>query len=142
MAKGYSFTITVDNTQRFLDEFDDAKEITLEAIGMHIEGEAKIELSKDPKRIDTGLLRNSITHALSGKPAAIKTYSSDDGSKSGKYSGKAPKEGDAVFIGSNVEYSAYVHEGVKGVAPNRYLKNAVENNKSQIEDIIKRYLKI
>lgn len=81
MAKGYNFTITVDNTQRFLDEFEDAEEITLEAIGLHIEGEAKIELSKDPRRIDTGNLRNSITHAVD-------------------------KNESAVYTGSNVEYAA------------------------------------
>lgn len=106
MAKGYSFTITVDNTQRFLDEFEDAKERTLEAIGLHIEGEAKIEIDKNPPRHDTGLLRNSITHALSGKPASIKTYTAEKGGKSGSYSGNAPKEGDCVYIGSNVEYAA------------------------------------
>ena len=117
MAKGYSFTITVDNTQRFLDGFDDAKERTLEAIGMHIEGEAKIELSKDPRRIDTGNLRNGITHAVD-------------------------KNESVVYIGSDVEYAAYVHEGTSKMAPNRYLKNAVENNKSQIEDITKRYLQV
>ena len=84
----------------------------LEKCGLVAEGYAKKLCT-----VDTGLLRNSITHALSGEPAAISTYSADKakGNKpvqTGEYSGSAPKESDpskmAVYIGTNVEYAPYV----------------------------------
>jgi hypothetical protein len=103
-------------------------EAALEAVGIHLEGEAKEELENDPRRIDTGLLRNSITHAISGKKAAISVYHADSGSnrdssgkrisansenagsvKIGYYRGTAPSappDRQCVYIGTNVEYAA------------------------------------
>lgn len=81
----------------------------LEKCGLVAEGYAKKLCT-----VDTGLLRNSITHALSGEPAAISTYSADKakGNKpvqTGEYSGSAPEESDpskmAVYMGTNVEYA-------------------------------------
>lgn len=84
----------------------------LEKCGLVAEGYAK-KLCP----VDTGLLRNSITHALSGEPAAISKYSANKakGNKpvqTGEYSGSAPEESDpskmAVYIGTNVEYAPYI----------------------------------
>ena len=120
--------ITADHTDEFKREFKEAVDRALEAIGMHIEGEAKEELNNAPKRIDTGLLRNSITYALSGEKPAITSYSgsSTHGDNEstrrlgivgkpapppheGRYSGTAPQDPEdkrAVYVGSNVEYAA------------------------------------
>ena len=58
----------------------------LEAVGMQAEGFAKNELTTtDPKRVDTGLLRNSITHQV--------------------------MDNNSVLVGTNVFYAIYVHEG-------------------------------
>lgn len=108
-----------DNSPEFLSELSNRVDKILEAVGIHLEGEAKEELQNSPKRVDTGLLRNSITHAVSGESPAIKSYSGDNPSRYGKpqeiphgsYSGTAPTDPDnarAVYIGSNVEYAAYV----------------------------------
>lgn len=108
-----------DNSPEFLKELSNRVDKILEAIGTHLEGEAKEELENSPRRIDTGLLRNSITHALSGEAPAISSYSGDKPSRyeksqeipHGSYSGTAPTDPDnarAVYIGSNVEYAAYV----------------------------------
>lgn len=101
----------------------------LDAVGMQAATLAARELQNNPSRIDTGLLRNSITHAVSGKPAAISEYTGSDTHtdkspsavrrgivgqpapepRSGSYSGTAPDEGEgkeAVYIGTNVEYAA------------------------------------
>ena len=129
-----------DHSAEYMKEVDEALERAMEAIGIHIEGEAKEELSNSPKRIDTGLLRNSITYAVDGEGPAITSYSADSGGKSGSYSGTAPKESGknrSVMIGTNVEYALYVHEGTSRMAPNRFLKNAVERNKDQITTYIK-----
>lgn len=128
-----------DHSDEYLKDVDGALERAMEAIGIHLEGEAKEELSNSPKRIDTGLLRNSITYAVDGEAPAQSTYSSDSGGESGSYSGSAPKEqkGRSVMIGTNVEYGIYVHEGTSKMAPNRFMKNALERNKDQITKYIK-----
>ena len=140
-----------DHSDEYMDLFDSAMDRALEAIGIQIEGEAKEELENSPRRVDTGLLRNSITYALDGEAPKTQTYSADNQSKygnrkvtEGSYSGNAPKEprGRSVIIGSNVEYAAYVHEGHttaggKTISPNRFLKNAVSRNKNQINQYLK-----
>ena len=135
-----------DNSKEYLAALDDAVERALEACGMQAEGHAKVEISNKPKRVDTGLLRNSITHAVSGKPAAIGSYSADKPKKgkenSGSYSGQAPDEKNkAVWIGTNVEYAPYVHDGTSKMAANRFLKNAVVKNKDEYKAIIEQQLK-
>jgi len=90
----------------------------LTAMGVQAATLAKTELQKTPSRIDTGLLRNSITHALDGESTAISGYSGDKPSKytgkpaeSGTYSGTMPSEAQgrqAVYVGTNVSYSVYV----------------------------------
>ncbi len=153
-----------DHSNEIINSINQRVEAALEAIGIHLEGEAKEELENDPRRIDTGLLRNSITHALSGKKAAISSYSATYGSnrnpKTGKrYSAKAKNAGEVgsgtyngvaptdpqgrpcVYIGTNVYYAPYVHEGVKNrMAPNRFLTNAVVRNQRQIEKYLKKSL--
>lgn len=95
-----------DNSAQFKVAMDKGKMAALEAIGLQAEGYAKLELEKK-HAVDTGLLRNSVTHAISGKPPAISSYHADRGERSGTYSGSAPKgDDDAVYIGTNVEYAA------------------------------------
>lgn len=128
-----------DHTEEFKNAMREAITTSLEAMGLQAESYAKLELENSPRRIDTGLLRNSITYALDGQPPAIGSYSSDDGSKTGSYSGAAPHESNksvqSVYIGTNVEYGIYVHEGTDRMAPNRFLRNAVEKNASQYKAI-------
>ena len=123
----------------------------LEAVGIQAEGYAKLELENHPRRIDTGLLRNSITHAVSGEPAAVSSYHSNSTDKNGKpidvqeghYSGTAPKDSPikrAVYIGTNVEYAVYVHNGTMKMKKNAFLKNAVTKHKDEYKAIFKTYL--
>ena len=62
----------------------EAKERALEAIGLAAEGYAKLRTP-----VDTGRLRNSISHAVSG---------------------------DSAYIGTNVEYAPYVEFGHRTVS--------------------------
>ena len=105
-----------DHSAEYMRDVNNALSAALEGIGIHIEGEAKEELENTPRRIDTGNLRNSITHEVVDAE-------------------------EAVYVGTNVEYGIYVHEGTSKMAPNRFLKNAVERNKEQITDYIKNALK-
>lgn len=119
---------------------ESAVERFLTEAGLHLEGEAKYALEMDPRRIDTGLLRNSITFALDGAGAHTTDYSADKAKggtvESGSYTGTAPAEPGgrrALYIGTNVEYAMYVHEGTLKMAPNRFLTNAIELNKDQLK---------
>ena len=76
--------------------------------GLHLTGESQRELENNPRRIDTGNLRNSITSQVETAERA-------------------------VYVGTNVEYGIYVHEGTMYMAANRFLKNAFERNESQIQ---------
>lgn len=103
----------VDSTIR---EVDKKIEIALEVCGLKAEGNAKLELERSPRRVDTGLLRNSITHGIDGGNTAIDTYYPDKPSKydgktppPGHYSGRLPTEHNgqaSVYIGTNLEYAA------------------------------------
>ena len=81
-----------------------------------------MECEKDAKLlcpVDTGRLRNSITN----------THDSD-----------------YAYIGTNVEYAVYVHEGHglpsgKSVPPRRFLKNALINNKQKYKQMAEQALK-
>ena len=138
-----------DNSNKFKAAMSEKIPAILEAIGIHLEGEAKDELENSPRRIDTGLLRNSITYAFSGETPSTMVYKADNPDKSGdiptgSYSGTAPNDPpdeQAVYIGTNVEYGIYVHEGTVRMAPNRFLKNAVVRNKNQIKEYIEKEMK-
>lgn len=107
MAKGFSLEIQVNNTQEILDNLRDGVERALEAIGAQVENYAK-ELCP----VDTGNLRNSITHAVE------------------------PDE-QAVYIGSAVEYAAYQELGTfdhkQGYSP--YLRPACEDHVDEYQQI-------
>ena len=106
----------IDNSSVFKQAMDDGLPRALEAIGIQAEGYAKLELENDPRRIDTGNLRNSISHSVQTSE-------------------------DAVVIGTNVEYAPYVHDGTMKMAANRFLKNAVEKNAAEYKAIAEQYLK-
>lgn len=139
------------NKKEVLDAFEEAVETALDAVGSQATTLAARELQKTPSRIDTGLLKNSITWAIGGKSPAISSYSADRPSKysgktpdSGSYSGTAPADSGktrSVYVGTNVEYAIYVHEGTDRMKANRFLKNAIMDNRDEFLDIIKKTLK-
>lgn len=146
----FKIRVKTDNSAQAKKELQSKTRAALEAVGIQAASAAREELQKSPKRIDTGLLRNSITHALDGHGAAIGSYKADNASQySGKipepgtYTGKAEKEPDgkmAVYVGTNVNYAIYVHEGTDKMAANRFIKNAIENNAAELIEIIKNQL--
>nr|DAL16905.1 MAG TPA_asm: putative tail component [Caudoviricetes sp.] len=154
-----------DNSKEISAEIKAALRRGLVKCGLVAEGYAK-KLQKP----DTGLLRNSITYAVSGEAPAITSYKADNpkpGRKnSGNYSGVAPEEkgGIAVYIGTNVEYAPYVELGTgshtAGGRPTKwiyaddkgthmtgghqakpFLKPAVADHAAQYRDILENELK-
>ena len=121
-----------DNTAEVLSALDRATARALEIIGGKAESYAK-----GLAPVDTGALRNSITHQV---------------------------EGDTVSVGSAINYAPYVELGTgkdyspppewiennaqrgsgiisRSVKPRPYLRPAVENHKNEYENVIKNELK-
>ena len=103
-----------DNSDEFIEILKSRIPVALEACGLQAERSAKLLCP-----VDTGRLRNSITHATKEQ---------------------------TVYIGTNVEYAASVETGHilpngSYTAPKPYLKPAIENNKEKYKAIMKRYLK-
>lgn len=101
------------NTKAVKDAKDGGVERALEAIGQAAETYAKLNLEKEPRRVDTGRLRNSIAHT---------------------------HDTDKAYIGTNVEYAPYVHFGTVKMAANEFLKNAVMENAQEYKQILQMYL--
>lgn len=83
----------IDRSDEVKEELAKAVETALEEIGLAAEGYAKLACP-----VDTGRLRNSISHAVDGK---------------------------AAIIGTNVEYAPYVELGTSRMSAQPYLRPAV-----------------
>ena len=97
-----------DNTDEVLAALKKAKKRGLEAIGLTAEGYAK----KDTP-VDTGRLRNSISHAT------------DD---------------EAAYIGTNVEYAPYVELGTRGRQGVHMLQRAASEHADEYKQIMEEAL--
>lgn len=97
-----------DNSEEILRELERKKAIALEAVGITAEGFAKKETP-----VDTGRLRNSITHTVTG---------------------------DDVYIGTNVEYGPYIELGTVNYVGKHMLKRAASEHSDTYKAIIKRIL--
>ena len=95
-----------DNTDEVLKGLSDAVERALTRIGLAAEGYAKKECP-----VDTGNLRNSITHEV-------------------------VQSEKAVYIGTNVEYAAYVELGTTRTKAKPYLKPAATEHSTVYKRIM------
>ena len=88
-----------DNSQIFKNAKDRAVAAALEAIGLTAERYAKADCP-----VDTGRLRNSITHATS-EYSGQGSYTDNHGNGFSDASAKAKPEDNTVYIGTTVEYA-------------------------------------
>lgn len=100
-------TVNEDNTEEVSQGIQRAIDRALEEIGLAAEGYAKRACP-----VDTGNLRNSITHEVD---AAEK----------------------AVYIGTNVEYAPYVELGTSRQKAQPYLRPAATEHGSQYRQVLK-----
>lgn len=98
--------IFISHAKDALSEMEKAKSRALEIIGGKAESYAK---KNSP--VDTGRLRNSITHVRFDE--------------------------NTEAIGTNVDYAAYVELGTYKMAAKPYLRPAVENHTTEYKEILK-----
>lgn len=103
-----------DHTNEVIAAKNAAVEAALEEIGMLCEGYAKVHLESNPRRIDTGNLRNSITHKMKGN--------------------------NAVIVGSPVEYAKYVEYGTSKMAPNNFIRSSVGDHLQEYKAVLEEKL--
>lgn len=98
-----------DNTDEVLAALERAKRRGLEAIGLTAEGHAKRITP-----VDTGRLRNSISHAT------------DD---------------DSAYIGTNVEYAPYVETGSPTIKAHHMLQKAATEHTDEYKQLMEDSMK-
>lgn len=107
--------IIADNTQQVLAELPRAVAKALEEVGILAEGHV-VGYMTENHIVDTGRLRNSITHAVDS-------------------------DGDAVIVGTNVEYGPYVHNGTHGNPGRPFLTDPVQQHSSDYRDVFEKRMK-
>ena len=85
--------------------------IGLEECGQKAEAYGKLHIEDRPRRVDTGRLRGSITYDVRGDELIM-------------------------YLGTNVEYAGYVHEGTSRMEPNRFLENAIKKHAAEYKDTL------
>ncbi len=129
----------IDRSPEYLSELRGKIGVALEAAAVQSESHAKSIITQE-KRVDTGALRNSVTHSVSG---------------------------DNAYIGSNLEYAVYNELGTGiyasqgggrqtpwyfvgrdgkrhrtvGMKPIHFLKRAIEEHQSEYKSIIEQTMK-
>lgn len=99
----------VDHSPEIRRALNEAERRALEKVGMFVESEAQ-----ENAPVDTGRLRNSITHEVEGRYAVI---------------------------GTPVEYAPHVELGTSRSKAQPYLRPAIEENRDTIKQIITDELK-
>ena len=103
--------VVADHTDEVIAAIGTAIARGLEAVGIEAESDAAAICP-----VDTGRLRNSITHTI------------DDNGKS-------------AIIGTNVSYALYVHEGVRGRKGQPFLRDAITQNVDKYRRILEASLR-
>ena len=130
--------VVSDNTAELLSALETQVEAALEACGNQAVSHAKKNIT-EASRVDTGAMRNSISHEV---------------------------DGSTCYVGTNIEYAIYHEYGTgiyadggngrktpwfyvdekgvghwtRGIKPIHFLKNAISDNISEYKEILTEYL--
>lgn len=106
MAVIKEVTIENDKTNEVLNALDSQLKRALWAIGEKAE-----EYAKKDTPVDTGRLKNSISHQ---------------------------EDANSTYVGTNVEYAPYIEFGTsRGIPAHHMIQNAAENHSSEYKEIAK-----
>ena len=135
-----------DNSPEFIAAKNQAVEKVMEMIGTKAEGYAKLELTHS-EAVDTGRLRNSITHSTKDHSANLaytwRKSSKGRGTPAGAdtTTSRGGEEDAAVYLGTNVEYAPYVEFGTSKMAARPYLRPAFNDHLNEYRNMIFNELK-
>jgi phage gpG-like protein len=132
---GAEIKVVKDNRSLVEQMMHENVERGLEAIGLTAEGYAK-KLCP----VDTGRLRNSITHATKHNSGKIHSYSDDEGNSFSDNVGQVSSDS-YVCIGTNVEYAAAIELGTHNHGAQPYLKPAMADHVGVYRTLMEKALK-
>ena len=119
-----------NNSEEVKSAMADALARALEKIGLVAEGYAKRLCP-----VDTGRLRNSITHATATY-RGVGIYQDGAGNVFNDATANGTPQQNEVYIGTNVEYAPYVELGTSRTRAQPYLKPAVVNHSDEYKKIV------
>ena len=140
MANKFSIRVT-DHTGEVIRTVDSKIRMALSLMGDTVEGYAKEDCP-----VDTGLLRNSITHGQGGGKPNISSYHADNPKpgvpSSGSYS-TLDGESDAEYVGTNVEYAPVqeFNDMHHQVGRAHFLRDAGQKHVDELKNIAETVLK-
>lgn len=104
-----SIEVVQDNTDAVLKEFETATSRSLEEVGILAEGHS-VGYITEQHIVDTGRLRNSVTHAVD-------------------------EDGKAAIVGTNVEYAPYVHNGTRRMPGRPFLTVPIQQHADEYREV-------
>ena len=150
MAANIDFTFK-SHSDEVVAAIENQVNLALNLMGEVVEGYAKEDCP-----VDTGLLRNSITHTLGGQSISFSYHASygTNRNKAGKrYTARAKNAGsvgfgsvsgsmgtdtdNACYVGSNVEYAPYVEFGDYNhtTCKNHFLRDAAQGHIDELRNV-------
>lgn len=133
------FRIEADNTDEVLRELDTRIQAALEACGNQAVSHAKQNITR-AGRIDTGAMRNSMTHIVNGNDCYVGTnneYAIYHEMGTGIYlDGGGGRQTPWIYVDSKG-----VGHFTRGIKPIHFLKNAIANHVKEYKAIIEQHLK-
>lgn len=139
MAEGFSIELVEDNSPMVIAATDEAIKAALEAVALTVE-----RYAKEICPVDTGRLRNSITHVSGVGGGFVHGFTDNSGAEFSQNVGQS-NSADVIYVGTNVEYAPYVELGTRGRrgANNGkgYLRPAVTEHTEEYKRIIETHLK-
>lgn len=143
MAKKKSTITNIEITSNKKEYLEALDEVIIKRV-LTMWGHQAERAAQDLARVDTGLLRNSITYAIAGKAPKKTQYKAKKGDGTGSYSGNAPddKKGTrSVYIGTNVEYAMAQEVGSFKDGSHSFLRPAIDENREYFRTILEEELK-
>ncbi len=108
--------VVQDNSKMVAQLIPQAIARALEKIGILAEGHVIGYMTRE-HIVDTGRLRNSITHAIVGDAGTVAA---------------------AAVVGTNVDYAKYVHNGTSKVDPRPYLTDPISQHGKEYREMLKK----
>lgn len=141
MEESFKVEIEIENNSEEIKKaLEEAIEKCLYAMGVKAVEGAVTAISKgETQAVDTGRLRASISFITAGGEQGASEQTSTASKSGDKLSGNA--EPNCVYVGSNVNYAEYVHNGTSRMGARPFLRRGIENVKEEMKEQVLGILK-